>query len=166
MAAKTPDMFHSDHVFLRVASGTLAILGGISLLFILGCRLLGAEGCQLDWVPLFGGFDVFRRDLASINLPLAMLILGIGLRLYTPFGWTTSALLLLLLCTGFCLLAWRLSQELDTYWAMAAAQPEQAIEHPVMESIAVNLGLALFCLIFFIYLWLPKVRKLFWRPGG
>ncbi len=162
MPAKQPDMFHSDHVFLRVTSAGLIVLGLSALVITLVARLAGLGQGPLDLLPIFGGYDVFRRDLATINLPLALLILGIGLRLYTPFGWITSTVLLAGMMLGFSLLAWRLGQEVPSYYELAAAHPSQALEHPVLESIAVNIGLTMFCLVFFVYLWLPKVRRLFW----
>lgn len=162
MAAKQPDMFSSDPHFVMAVSGFLLVSGGGMLIFVLLCRLIGLDVCSLDWIPLFGGFDVFREDLAAINLPLAMLILGIGLRLFTPFGWITCTVLLGILTTGFCILAYRLSQELDAYWQSAIEQPSLVQDHPLVESIITNLGLALLSLLLTIYLLSPNVRRLFW----
>ena len=165
MSTETPDIFSSDQIFIRVASGILIGLGLGSLLVILVLRLVGAEALEIDWVTIFGGFEIFRRDLAAINLPLAMLILGIGLRLHTPFGWFTCLILLFGLLAGFSLLAWRLSRELESYWTMVAQDPNLAASHPLLESIAVNIGLAILAFSFLIYLFLPSVRKIFWsRP--
>lgn len=163
MHPQESDMFASDQRFVAVASSFLLILGGGLLALVLLCRLVGWDLYANDWIPLFGGFDVFREDLAAINLPLAMVILGIGLRLYTPFGWLTCVGLLTLLTVGFSALTWRLRQELDTYWQQAAQQPDLVRDHPLLESIAVNLGLAFLCALLWVYLWFPRVRRMFWR---
>jgi len=166
MTAQEPDMFSSDLVFLRVVSGTLIAVGAGGLLVVFGGQLLGLDWTTWDWVPMFGGYDIYRRELAAINLPLAMLILGIGLRLYTPFGWATCMVLLVLLLAGFGLLSWRLSHELGGYWQMVAETPEVARQYPLVESIAVNLSLAVLVLAFIIYLLLPQVRRLFWQSSS
>jgi len=162
MGVQGTDIFSSDQQFLAATSTFAIIVGLLGLTLVLGCKVLGLAICDLDWVPLFGGFDVFRTDLAAINLPLALLIMGVGLRLYTPFGWITCQILLLLLGTGFTLLAWQLNAELSTYWQQVAEQPLLAERHPVVESIVVNTCFALLSALLFIYLLLPGPRKLFW----
>jgi hypothetical protein len=162
MHAQEPDIFSSDQRFVAATSGFLLLVGGVMLGLVLLWRLFGWELYANDWVPLFGGFDLFREDLAAINLPLAMIILGVGLRLYTPFGWLTCVMLLSLLCVGFSALAWRLRQELEAYWQQAIQQPQLAQEHPLFESIATNIGLAFLCALLLTYLWFPRVRSMFW----
>jgi len=161
MHAREPDMFSSDQRFVAAASGFLLILGGSMLAIVLICRIFDWEIYANQWIPLFGGFDVFREDLAAINLPLAMVILGIGLRLHTLFGWLTCVGLLTLLTAGFTALAVRLRQELEAYWQQATTQPNLASEHPVLESITVNIGLAILCLLLLVYLLIPRVRRMY-----
>lgn len=162
MGVRGTDIFSSDQRFLAATSTFMIAIGLGGLLLVLLCRVVGMGVCNLDWVPLFGGYDEFRADLAAINLPLALLIMGIGLRLYTPFGWITCQLLLLLLGTGFSLLAWHLNGRLASYWQEVETQAYSGGQHPVIESIVVNTALAILAIVLFLYLLLPGPRKLFW----
>jgi hypothetical protein len=154
-------MFSSDQRFVAAASGFLLIVGGGMLAVVLICRIFDWEIYASNWIPLFGGFDVFREDLAAINLPLAMVILGIGLRLNTLFGWLTCVGLLSLLTVGFTALAIRLRQELEAYWQQATAQPALVGDHPVIESVVVNFSLAFLCALLLLYLLIPRVRQMY-----
>jgi hypothetical protein len=158
-------MFSSDQRFVAAASGFLLVIGGGMLGVVLICRIFDWPIYANHWIPLFGGFDVFREDLAAINLPLAMVIIGIGLRLHTLFGWLTCVGLLTLLTAGFTALAVRLRQELEAYWQQTTTQPHLASEHPVLESIAVNIGLAILCFLLLLYLIMPRVRGMYFSRG-
>lgn len=163
MEDQTPDIFESDKAFIEVSSRVLLILGLSVLLLVLACKLLNLGICHLRWVPLFGGFDVFREDLAAVNLPLAMVIIGVGLRLYTGFGWSTCIILLWVLTGLFSFMTYWLTTQLDAYYAQIAAEQISAADYPILESIAVNCGLALLCLFAIFYLMLPSVRRLYWQ---
>jgi len=157
------DIFESDEAFIRFASSVALIMGGLVLLGVLLCKLLGWNLCLLDWVPVLGGLDIFRGELLAINFPLALLILGIGMRLFTGFGWTTCVLLLWVLLGGFLAMAYVLNSYRDWYFEQIANEQIYAADYPLLESIVVNLSLALFCLLAIWYLMHPAVRKLYWN---
>lgn len=163
MAAKSTDIFESDEAFLETASVVLLVLGISALVFVLLCKGFHWGFCDLKWVPLFGGFDLFRADLAAINLPLALLILGIGLRLQTGFGWSTCVILLWALASIFSFMAYWLWGQLGEYYQQLEGQQIVAKDYPIVESIAVNVGFSILSLLGIIYLMLPSVRKLYWK---
>ncbi|RMG59807.1 MAG: hypothetical protein D6722_21745 [Bacteroidetes bacterium] len=158
------DIFDSDQAFIQAASRVLLLVGGIVLSLVLLCKVFGLGLCDLQWVPIFGGFDVFREDLAAVNLPLAMIIIGVGLRLHSGFGWSTCIILLWVLASLFGFMCFWLYGQLDLYYFQVAGKQIQAADYPILESIAVNAGLAILCLLAIIYLMLPSVRRLYWQP--
>lgn len=164
MEDQSRDIFESDQAFIEVASIVLLVVGLISLTFVLLCKFFGWGVCDLKWVPLFGGFNLGRADLLAINLPLALLILGIGIRLYTGFGWTTSLLLLLILSISFGSIAWKLISSYGEYTERINANEILPQDYPIVESIAVNLVFGTVCLLGIVFLSLPSVRKIYWRP--
>lgn len=157
-----PDVFDSDSRFLAVVSALLLLGGVVALLISLICKALGYGFCLLDWVPLFGGYEIFRADLAAINIPLAMIILSIGLRLHTVFGWITC-LLLLTLGTGIFsgLAYWLWTRQLSPYRALVETNQIFAGDYPVMESLALDSLLAMLCLGMALFLLQGKVRRLY-----
>jgi hypothetical protein len=163
MADQSPDIFESDQAFVGVVSTILLVTGVFSLAMILFCKVFAWGFCDMKWIPLFGGFDLGRSDLLAINLPLAMLILGIGLRLYTVFGWATCLILLWILAGSFSAIAWKLYQNLDEL-ALRIAQNEINPEnYPITESIIVNISFGILCVLGIFYLLTPSVRKLYWK---
>lgn len=159
-----PDVFDSDNRFLAVVSALLLIGGVVALLVSLICKVMGLGYCLLDWIPMMGGYDIFRRDLAAINIPLAMIILSIGLRLFTGFGWTTCMILLLLGTGVFSGLAyWLGTQQLGAYLALIEANQIFAGDYPVMESFAIDALLAILCLGMAVFLMQGKIRRLYWH---
>ncbi|GAB4420726.1 MAG: hypothetical protein OHK0039_34660 [Bacteroidia bacterium] len=162
MEERKPDIFESDQAFIRFVSTLLLLLGSASLVLVLLCKVFHWGLCEVRWVPLFGGYDIFSEDLAAINLPLAILIIGIGLRLPTGFGWSTCVVLLWILMSLFGFISYWLSTELSDYYARIADNQLFAADYPILESIAVNAGLAILCFLGLIYLLQPPVRRLYW----
>lgn len=165
METQPKGIFESDRMFIGWASVLLLIVGIFSLILILSCRFFGSSWglCEATWVPLFGGYQLFSEDLASINLPLAMLILGIGLRLPTGFGWSTCMIILSLLGFLFFFMGIWLIRILDEHYLRIASNQIFPEDYPVTESIFTNFGLGIMCLIGIVYLLLPSVRKLYWH---
>ncbi|MCB0847116.1 MAG: hypothetical protein KDE26_27885 [Bacteroidetes bacterium] len=164
MEDQSPDIFESDQAFVGVVSTILLAIGLFSLTLVLLCKAFQWGFCDLEWVPLFGGFELGRADLLAINLPLAMLILGIGLRLNTAFGWATCLILLWILTGSFGAIAWKLYQNLDEFHLRVVENEILPQNYPIVESITVNIGFAILCVLGIIYLLTPSVRKLYWKP--
>ncbi|MEZ4774681.1 MAG: hypothetical protein R3D00_15960 [Bacteroidia bacterium] len=160
------DIFESDHAFIEVMSTALLLTGIVSLLFVLMCKVLHWNVCDLKWIPLFGGFELGRADLLAINLPLALLILGIGLRLYTGFGWATCLILLTILAGSFSAIAWKLVGSWDEYTRKVMEREILPQDYPLLESIVVNIVFAIVCFLGVTFLLLPSVRKIYWGKNN
>lgn len=158
-------IFESDRVFIGWTSIILLVLGLTSLILVLSCRMFdfSSDLCSATWVPLFGGFQIFSNDLASVNLPLAMLILGIGLRLPTGFGWATCMVILALLTFLFTFMGIWLFRRLDDYYESIASNQIFPQDHPVIEGIVMNAGLGILCFLGMVYLLMPTVRNMYWK---
>lgn len=153
----------TDYIFLRVSSSLLVLLG-------LTGTLVGLFFYGFSWnlgahhvIPIFGGLEVFQSDLALVNFSLALLILGIGLKLFNVFGYITSVVLLSLLTIVFSWLARILFSQLDMYLAHAASGSFDPIRYPLIESVILDGMLALFCFVAIIYLLSSPVRKLYFN---
>ncbi|MEZ4826743.1 MAG: hypothetical protein R3C61_10695 [Bacteroidia bacterium] len=162
MRDNSRDIFESDQAFIETMSAVMLFTGIFSLSFVLLCKGFGWGICDLKWVPLFGGFELGRADLLEINLPLALLILGIGFRLYTGFGWATCLILLSVLAGSFIAIAWKLIGSWDEYTQKVLAHEILPQDYPLLESIVVNIVFAIVCLLGVIYLLLPAVRNIYW----
>ena len=165
METKPTDIFESDQLFIGWASLTLLVIGMLGLASMLFCKLTTFGWCDSTWIPLFGGFQIFQNELATVNLPLAMIILGIGLRLPTGFGWTTCVLLLTLLCTLFGFLSYWLLSKLDSYQAKIASNEILPQDYPILESIVVDVFFVGLCVLGLIYLSQTSVRRLYWQQN-
>ena len=150
------DIFSSNELFIHRASFTAIIVGALGLLGTLACKFAGWGICDQNLVPIFGGFDVFREELARIYLPLALLILGIGLRLYSRFGGLTCSALLLFMGIGFSYFAFLLWRQYPMLLEMSSMR-----NHPVAESILVDFCLALLSWGGFLFMMIPSVRRLY-----
>ncbi|MDX2250405.1 MAG: hypothetical protein SF052_26725 [Bacteroidia bacterium] len=162
MEDQSQDIFESDHAFIEVVSTVLLAIGIFSLSFVLLCKAFLWNICDLKWVPLFGGFELGRADLLAINLPLALLILGIGLRLYTGFGWVTCLTLMTILMGSFSAIAWKLIENWDEYARKVMEKEILPQDYPILESIVVNIAFAIVCFLGVSYLLMPSVRRIYW----
>ena len=163
MAAQSSDIFESDSLFIEFASSVLLGIGLVMLPLGVSCKIIDWGFCDLQIVPLFAGQSQFRADLSSINLPLAMIILGFAARLYTRFGWTICVLLLGLLTTFFSFMVYYLKLRLDKLYDESPLADSAVGQFSFIESMILNGGFALLCLIAIIYMFLPGVLKLYWR---
>ncbi|MEM7656396.1 MAG: hypothetical protein AAF399_09730 [Bacteroidota bacterium] len=160
------DIFDSDQLFIGWASFLLLLCGLLGMTVMLLCRLTNLGICESTWIPLFGGFQVFRTELATVNLPLALIILGIGLRLPTGFGWTTCVLLLSVLGGLFGFLSYWLWRQYAVFQSQVAENQILPQDYPIFESMAVNIGFAILCLAGVWYLFLPNVRRMYWQRNA
>lgn len=159
------DIFESDRAFIAFAG---SVLVGVGLpLFILGlsCKVIEWGYCQVNVVPLFGGIHEIRPDLTNIILPMAMLIIGISMRLFSVFGWLISLFTLIMLNALFIRMAWWLNTNLPDYLMLAAQQDAAITEYPFIESLIMNFCFAVLTFGAIVYLILPTVRRMYWRIG-
>lgn len=157
------DIFQSDQAFVNFASTWLL---GISLPFLLmgiSCQFFSWAYCEWQLVPLFGGLNRFRPEFSTIALPMAVLIIGMSLKMYTYFGWMVSLMLLTCLDTLFISLAQVLSGNLQKISAIAGQGTISITIAKYRESIIINYAFAIVCTGAVIFLILPSVRKLYWK---
>ncbi|MEO0897048.1 MAG: hypothetical protein AAFY71_11655 [Bacteroidota bacterium] len=158
------DFFESDRQFVLTLSTYLLVGGLIVLLVSLIGRFLLPAVFDGNFLPVFGGFQVFRKELTMFNLPMAMMILGIGLRLFTFFGWLTCVVISTILSIGFGYLAFLLYTSLETLIGRANQSSFSFEEYPVIEAISIDVMLALIFAVFLLYMILPSTRKLYFQP--
>ena len=134
-------------------------------MFLLGlsCKVVDWGYCQVHIMPLFGGIQDIRPDITNIILPMAMLLIGISVRLYSGFGWIISLFTLIMLNALFVRMGWWLKTNLSDYLLMAAQRDGAGTGFPYIESLVMNVCLAVLTFAGIIYLILPAVRKLYWR---
>ena len=156
-----PDIFNSNELFIQRASMMAIVVGIMGLAGTFGCRFFGWGICEQNLVPIFGDFDGFREELARINLPLALVILGIGLRLYSRFGWLTCSALLLFMGLGFTYISYLMWAKYFEFSRVLAQTTFNQVPHAILESIFVDTILALLCWGGFVFLMTPSVRRLY-----
>jgi|GEM_PF-2952496 len=158
------DIFASNHAFIEFVSTLLVGLGSFALFLTAACYFTDFYFCGLEFLSLFGDLQEGNEVLMSVNLPLTMVVIGVGLRLYSFFGWLVSFLLTSVLCFFFgsltCILSFSLYKSLLRFEAGGPA----VLLFPNIESIITNAGLGLICLLGAVYLCLPSVRQLY-RPS-
>lgn len=166
MEARKADIFKSDLLFIEFASSILLGIGIVLFPLGLSCKIFDWSYCDIQLVSLFGGEDKFRADLSAINLPLAMLILGISSRLFTKFGWSICVLLLGFMTSFFSFMVYYLKTRMDFRIVSNTLESVPQGQFSYIESIVVNGSLALLCLLAFIYFCLPATRRLFWNADS
>lgn len=109
----------ADLIFLQQISATAIVLGTFFLILGLSCKIVDWGYCGLDLFPVLGGDNRFSGDITAINLPMALMVLGAGIRLRSVYGWwvVTALLMLLLVFFGF-FLAFH-----EQYWPMQETGP-------------------------------------------
>ena len=165
MEEQKADIFKSDVLFIEFASSILLGIGIVLFPLGLSCKIIDWAYCDIQLVSLFGGEDKFRADLSAINLPLAMLILGISARLYTKFGWTICILLLGFLSGFFGFMVYYLKSRMDFRIVSNTLDAVPQGQFSYIESIIINGGLSILCFAALIYFLLPATRRMFWDPS-
>ncbi len=157
MEKNNSDIFASDVAFLSFGGAMLTGIGLVMLILSLICTLGGGGTlCNLQLIPfprLSGELNLLNQDFISINLPLGMLIVGIGLQLFTRLGWTVSLVILVIFALIFGM-------------ALFAHQAEW--RQMGMEYIYIQAAILQSCFLLLIagtifYLLSPQVRKLYWK---
>lgn len=162
MEVRKADIFKSDLLFIEFASSILLGIGIVLFPLGLSCKIFDWAYCDIQLVSLFGGEDKFKADLSAINLPLAMLILGISSRLFTKFGWSICMLLLSFMTCFFTFMVFYLNTRLNIRMLNNTLDSVPQGQFSYIESMVVNGGLAILCLLAIIYFLLPATRRLFW----
>ncbi|MFK7970990.1 MAG: hypothetical protein AB8F95_11510 [Bacteroidia bacterium] len=149
---KSPDILRTDIGFLEFAGSLLFGLGIISLVFRLLCGLFAVKGLCL---PGFFPFPVleyyFKPGFFAYVLPLSMVILGIGLGMFSRTGWFAAQFILLfyLVFFGFSVVI------LGQGWANMGS------DFPYSLAFVLHFVIAAWALIFILYLALTSTRQLY-----
>jgi hypothetical protein len=157
------DIFESDRSFIAFAGSVLAGIGLPMLILGLSCKVFDWGYCHVTIMPLFGGLQEMRPDITNVILPMAMVIIGISVRLYSGFGWLITLFTLVMLNALFVRMGWWLKTHLSDYLLMAAQRDGAGSDFPYIESLVMNFCLAVLTFVAIVYLILPAVRKLYWR---
>ncbi len=166
MQHSAPDIFKSDRAFVEYTASWLMGIGLPFLLLGVSCQIAPWIYCQIQLVPLFGGLGAFRPEFSAIAMPMALLILGMSIRMYSYFGWMVSIMLLACLDTLFISLVYVLFEHL-TYaqQQVLAATDQEGLFYALSQyrvSIILDAAFAILCTSACIFFFLPGVRKLYW----
>jgi len=156
-------IFDSERSFVLFLANLMLFVGGFPLAWVLLCRISGASICEGTFVPVFGGIEFIRKELALFNLPLALIILGIGLRVFSVFGWLTCIALGAVLLFSFSYLFYLMNNSLPIFMEQATQNGFSLSGHPIVESMYINAILALISFFFLLYLSLPGTRYLYFQ---
>lgn len=157
MKNNSRDIFASDVAFLSFGGSMLSGIGLVMLILALVCRFGSGGGlCELDLVPfprLSNELHLLSQDFISINLPLGLLIIGIGVQLFTRWGWIVSITILFIFALIFSTAIYAHQAE---FFAMGR------------DYIFIKAAILHFCFMLLItssilYLLSPQVRKLYWK---
>ena len=98
---QSPELLSKDQRFLEIVSAMMTVFGLIFLFLGLSCKVLDWAYCNLELFPVFGGDFRFPQDITMLNLPMALIVVGIGIRLRSPYGWWVITIILMALLTFF-----------------------------------------------------------------
>lgn len=148
----------SDFHFIRAASVicfvSAALLGGMALL----CSLTGGSWCW-ELPRLTAGILGIESDFLTINLPMALVVIGVGLRLHTLLGWLSVVLLLLFQGAMFLWMGILQGVGLRDF---LTNDTTRSLTHGLeqwQEAFVLNICLGIICLLFFVYVALPGPRR-------
>lgn len=153
-----------DQTFLETVSAVLLGVGLVMLVLGLSCKVFSWSYCSWQLVPVFGGDMRFPDDIASINLPLALLVIGLGIRLYSPYGWWIITILLMVLLTFFGFLVafhfgnWPYTELNDGSWVRVALSL-----NPHGDALITSLLFELILICGFLFWWSPQVRSFYFQ---
>ena len=156
------DRFKALFQFLGVASSALIGTGIVMLLLGLSCKLVVWGYCSLELVPLFGRDPRLPQEIPMINLPLAMMVLGLGIRLYSPYGWWIITILLMVLTTffGFLLFfhwnTWPFVEVIPDVWERVPL-----LRHPDADAVVTTMLFTLLLLFAQFFWWSGELRHLY-----
>ncbi|MDP5169313.1 MAG: hypothetical protein NWR72_03650 [Bacteroidia bacterium] len=157
----------SDSIFLKVASASLLGIGAVLLLLGFSCKVWGWGYCSMEILPILGSDPRFLPDITMINLPLAMLVIGLGIRLFSPYGWWVVTILLMVLLVLFAFLSifhwerWPWEEMSDGSWVKVSL-----LAMPYADSLFTCLLISLILMVAILYWWDPHVRMLYWRKSA
>ena len=153
------DIFESDKLFLRTTAFILILIGVISLLRLGICMLIHQQVCPDQWVDLFGGIKSKSAQLARVNIPITLLLIGVGLRQFHWWSWLMSSALSVLLCCFFSGIAALMVR----YIIKSNKIQSQAFKQwDFLESIYLNSAFAILLGLLTFYLLSKPVRALYW----
>lgn len=158
------DQLSPDLRFLETASALLLGVGLVMLVLGLSCKVYQWSYCSWQFVPVFGGDMRFSDDIASINLPLALLVIGLGIKLYSPYGWWVITILLMVLLMLFGFLVafhfgnWPYMELNDGSWTRVGLSM-----NPYGDALITSLLCELILVCGFLFWWSPQVRAFYFH---
>lgn len=153
-----------DQNFLDIISAILLGAGLVMLLLGLSCKVISWSYCSWQLLPVFGRDIRFPEDITSINLPLAMLVIGLGIRLFSPYGWWIITILLMVLLTFFGFLVvfhlenWPFIETANGDWHRMSF-----LKIPHGDALLTSCLCELILLCSFFYWWTPQVRAFYFE---
>ncbi len=152
--------------FLNVWSGLLQGGGLVLLLFGLSCKLFSWGYCSTEILPLFGRDPRFVDDISLINIPLAMVVLGMGIRVYSPYGWwMVTTLIAVMICffgflVWFHVISWPFIEIVPGQW-----EHIPFLAHPDADAIATTSLTSLLLVASLLYWFSPDIRQRYVASG-
>jgi hypothetical protein len=157
MKNNSRDIFASDVAFLSFGGAMLTGIGMVMVILALVCRLgNGGSLCDLQLVPfprLGSELRLLSQDFISINLPLGMLIIGIGLQLFTRLGWIVSIAILFIFALVFGM----------SVYAHQAELFDMGRDYIYLKAFTLHFCFLLLTMGSIFYLLSSQVRKLYWK---
>ncbi|MDB4286101.1 hypothetical protein N9933_02245 [bacterium] len=152
MKGKDQDIFESDAAFISFG-GSMLFGIGLTMLFLgLSCGFFGDWGfCNLNLIsfPFIEAF--FKPEFISINLPLGMVIIGIGLQLFSKTGWVISVFVMALLLVLFG----------SSSYLLISGVTHQGWDFPYIPQAALNTSISILLILSLVYMVTRQVRELY-----
>lgn len=129
----------------------------------LSCKLFPWGYCQLTILPQMSIISRSGEDFASIGIPLLMLILGLSLQIFRPFGWWVSLGSFAFLFFFFGVQSLGIWRKIIFEKKVLIAQSETS-SYPLSilnESLISNFFILILCTFAFVYFILPNVKRLY-----
>lgn len=153
-----------DHKFLDTVSAILLGVGLVMLILGLSCKVFSWSYCSWQLVPVFGGDIRFPADISAVNLPLALLVIGLGIRLFSSYGWWIITILLMVLLTFFGFLTafhfgnWPYIELSDGSWERVAF-----FMNPHGDALVTSFICESLLVCGFLYWWSPQIRAFYFQ---
>lgn len=165
MEGSSRDIFESDYHFLQFSSTILVVVGLVFLLLGLSCKIVYWGYCDWKLVSIFAYDTALWTDFVSINLPLAILIIGVSLKLFSRFGWVFSVFMLSLLFCFFSFLSSMMILGLKRQWLALSNSGASIQVASFWESLILDTSFSLLCMAGVIFLFSKSVRRQYWNSN-
>lgn len=155
------DIFDSDLAFISFASTLLTAIGLAALLIEGMCLVIPGRLCEMELISLFARLPEFETGMIGFTLPLAALVLGLSLKIYTSFSWWVMLGLMSMLSLFFgFMIYFHFTQYRMHEFGMSQEMPRDILL-PYVESGLTHLCLMMMCLGGIIYMATKRVRQIY-----